>query len=543
MALVLGPILRHVGETTATIWVQTDERAEVEVLGCRASTFEVRGCHYALVVVDGLTPGSTTEYRLHVNGTQEWPHQKSRYPPSVIRTRGADRDKSLRVVFGSCRYPKTGDAALDEKLGSDALDCYATRLTGQPVSALPDVVILLGDQVYADELTPEARRRLAGRRSGSVRTKRPPDEVVSFTEYEGLYRHTWGDPEIRWLMSTVPIAMIFDDHDIRDDWNTSAAWRASMSSVPWWRERIRAGLASYWVYQHLGNLSPTELAVDDDYRKVVDSTGDCWPLLVALADRADDDADGEKGLRFSYRWDLGTARLVMIDSRNGRILSGGSRKMLSDREFAWLEEQMTDGVDRVDHLILGSSLPWLLPPALGDLQTINEIAANRTGLRGRLAEKIRQATDFEHWPAFMESFRRLSDLIIGVATQSGRAPATVCVLSGDVHHSYVARADHPGTTATAVHQLVCSPVHNHVPGYVKPVLEHAWSPRAARLTRAWARHLGSPPLPINWSDVGGPLFGNTIATLMTDGRTARVVFEQPREGGELSEITRVSLTD
>ncbi|NED70682.1 alkaline phosphatase family protein, partial [Streptomyces sp. SID10244] len=109
-------------------------------------------------------------------------------------------------------------------------------------------------------------------------------------------------------------------------------------------------------------------------RKVVDSTGDCWPLLVDLADRADDDADGEKGLRFSYRWDLGTARLVMIDSRNGRILSGGSRKMLSDREFAWLEEQMTDGVDRVDHVILGSSLPWLLPPALGDLQTINEIA-------------------------------------------------------------------------------------------------------------------------------------------------------------------------
>ncbi|NED68823.1 alkaline phosphatase family protein, partial [Streptomyces sp. SID10244] len=83
--------------------------------------------------------------------------------------------------------------------GVDALDCYATRLTGQPVSALPDVVILLGDQVYADELTPEARRHLAGRRSGSVRTKRPPDEVVTFTEYEGLYRHTWGDPEIRWL--------------------------------------------------------------------------------------------------------------------------------------------------------------------------------------------------------------------------------------------------------------------------------------------------------------------------------------------------------
>lgn len=48
---------------------------------------------------------------------------------------------------------------------------------------------------------------------------------MGVTEYEGLYRHTWCDPEIRWILSTVPTATIFDDHDIRDDWNTSAAWR------------------------------------------------------------------------------------------------------------------------------------------------------------------------------------------------------------------------------------------------------------------------------------------------------------------------------
>ena len=90
---------------------------------------------------------------------------------------------------------------------------------------------------------------------------------MSFAEYERLYRHSWGDPEIRWLMSTVPTAMIFDDHDIRDDWNTSASWRADMKEKPWWRDRIRAGLASYWVYQHLGNMSPAELADDEDYQR------------------------------------------------------------------------------------------------------------------------------------------------------------------------------------------------------------------------------------------------------------------------------------
>ncbi len=48
--------------------------------------------------------------------------------------------------------------------------------------------------------------------------------------------------------------MIFDDHDIRDDWNTSASWRRDMWATDWWRDRIVGGLAAYWVHQHLGNL-------------------------------------------------------------------------------------------------------------------------------------------------------------------------------------------------------------------------------------------------------------------------------------------------
>ena len=237
------------------------------------------------------------------------------------------------------------------------MDCYAVRMRHLPVEEWPDTLILLGDQVYADELTPQVKESLESSRAS---TAGPSDEVVDFEEYEGLYRHTWGDPEIRWILSTVPTAMIFDDHDIRDDWNTSDTWRRQMSEKPWWQDRIRAGLASYWVYQHLGNLSPTELDSDDNYQKVLAADGDCWPLLAELADRADSEVDGDKGLRFSFRWDLGRSRLVMVDSRNARILDGGERKMLGDREFAWVEKQVSD-LSGVDHLIIGSSLPWLLP--------------------------------------------------------------------------------------------------------------------------------------------------------------------------------------
>ncbi len=521
------------------VWVQTDTPAEVAVLGCTARTFEVQGHHYALVAVQGLSPDSATEYQVHLDGVQVWPEPDSHFPPSVIRTRGPDTADRLRVIFGSCRYPKTGDDKLDAKLGVDALDSYATRLTALPLEDWPDALLLLGDQVYADELTPQARRHLAGRRA---KGRRPPDEVVTFDEYEGLYRHTWGDPEIRWIMSTLPTAMIFDDHDIRDDWNTSEAWRTEVNKTPWWRDRIRAGLGSYWVYQHLGNLSPDELAADDDYRKVLAAEGDCWPHLVDLADRADTEVDGSKGLRFSYRWDLGRSRLIVVDSRNARILGSGARKMLGDGEFSWLEAQVNDDLDTIDHLVIGSSLPWLLPPVLADLQTVNEIAAGRSGVRGRLAEKIRQGADLEHWPAFMESFLRLSNLIVGAAAQPKNGPVTVSVLSGDVHHSYAARADFGGTATGRVHQLVCSPVHNYVPTYVKPAFKLGWSPRMARISRRWARRHGSAALPVSWRNLSGPLFGNTIATLQARGRSADVIFEQPRDDGELATVARIDLT-
>ena len=116
------------------------------------------------------------------------------------------------------------------------------------------------------------------------------------------------------------------------------------------------------MYQHLGNLSPAELADSEDYQRLLATDGDTWSHLVELADRADAEVDSNKGLRFSYRWNLGRSRLIMIDSRNGRILESGQRMMIGEREFAWLEAQAEERLDQIDHLLLASSVPWLMPP-------------------------------------------------------------------------------------------------------------------------------------------------------------------------------------
>src|SRR6201982_1898312 len=99
--LVLGPLLRYVAETEATIWVETERACEVAILGRRARTFEVAGHHYALVVIGDLSPGTEYEYQVALDGVIRWPEPDSEFPPSVLRTPAPGRP--LRLAFGSCR--------------------------------------------------------------------------------------------------------------------------------------------------------------------------------------------------------------------------------------------------------------------------------------------------------------------------------------------------------------------------------------------------------------------------------------------------------
>src|SRR5262245_10214512 len=102
MSLVLGPVLRHVGDTTATVWVPLERPATVTVLGYSARGFEVAGHHFALVAVTGLEPDTVHPYTVEVDGDVVWPPRVSPLPPSTLRTRGPETAHRHRVVFGSC---------------------------------------------------------------------------------------------------------------------------------------------------------------------------------------------------------------------------------------------------------------------------------------------------------------------------------------------------------------------------------------------------------------------------------------------------------
>jgi hypothetical protein len=532
--LVLGPLLRYVGETDAVIWLETDRPCEAEVFGTSERTFQVEGHHYALVRVEGLAPGSWHEYEVRLDGELVWPERDSPFPPSRFRT--YPKDGPLQVCFGSCRVsaphepPWTLTRDEDPRgREADALHALALRMTKQPPERWPDVLLMLGDQVYADEVSLETSIFMESRRDLS---KPPGTRVMDFEEYTRLYREAWSDPVIRWLLSTVSSAMVFDDHDVHDDWNISHAWLADIQREEWWEEHIVGALASYWIYQHLGNLAPGAHR-DEELLHAVQEADDAWPTLREFALRADRETAGS---RWSYCRDLGTTRLVVIDSRAGRVVEEGRRSMIDEGEWDWVAEHATGGFD---HLLLATSLPYLLSPGMHAMEAWNEaVCAGAWGSRAAWAgERIRQLVDLEHWAAFGGSFRRLTELQRSVAAgERGRAPASIVTLSGDVHHAYLCEVAFPRSAGvqSAIWQAVCSPFRNPLERSQRREVRAAWSRLFTAAAEALAQRAGVADPGIRWRLTGGgPWFDNQVATLTVDGRRLDLRLEKtiPQDTG------------
>jgi hypothetical protein len=510
--------MRYVDETSAAVWVETQASGTVAVeAGGRswsAGTFGVHGHHYALVECDGLDPGTVTPYTVTVDGERVWPvpMEGLELPPPVIAT--LEPGKPLRLAFGSCRTSVAHDEDGNRTHGVDAMRAYALAMAGEtrPAEELswPDLLLFLGDQVYADETSDEMQEFIAARRDLD---EPPGEELKDFEEYAHLYRLAWSDDANRWLLSTLPSAMIFDDHDVRDDWNTSAQWRRQMEATSWWHGRIVAALASYWVYQHLGNLSPADRSEDEIWQQVARYDGPGEPDLTEVLDRFADRVDRDpSAYRWSHARDIGGARLVVVDSRAARVLEDDRRSILHDREMAWLDEQMRGGVE---HLLVGTSLPFLLPEGLHHLEAFSEALAGRAWGRvgARFGERLRQLGDLEHWGAFQTGFQEVAQMALQVVRgERGPAPRSVTFLSGDVHHSYVSKVcDHDDRPP--ILQAVCSPIRNPLPRHLRFATAALSYGIAAPMGLLAARSAKVPDPPFRWKRVRGPWFDNTLAAL------------------------------
>jgi hypothetical protein len=229
--------------------------------------------------------------------------------------------------------------------------------------------------------------------------------------------------------------------------------------------------------------------------------------------------------------DLCGTRLVMMDSRGGRVLDPDRRAMVDNDEWQFIDDWAGGG--DFDHLLLGTSLPWLLSPSMHWLEAWNEaVCAGAWGKQAaKVGEKIRRGLDLEHWPAFERSFEHLERLTRAIgAGERSKPPATIVALSGDVHHAYLMETAFPrdAEVKSAIYQAVCSPFRNPLNKRERATIKIAASRPAGALVHALAKTAGVRHPDMRWRLAGGrgPWFDNQVATLELDGRRARLLVEK-----------------
>lgn len=537
--ILVGPMLRYVDRTDATVWIEVSTPCRVTIRAAdevvTEQTWGVHGHHFAVLHLRNLPEGTETPYEVELDGTSVWPIDPER--PSVIGTPRAD--DTVRLAFGSCRRGENQTPTALRQIGADALVALSHQMARTEHHEWPDAMLLLGDQVYADIPSRDIAERLAERRraglgpqavrdsAGAGGDRDVSEEICDFEEYSWLYRESWNDPDVRWLLSTVPSCMILDDHDLRDDWNSSHSWRREMTAQPWWRDRVIGAFSSYFVYQHLGNLAPDELEANEVYQalRAADSDTERERILADFAVSA----DSERGAsQWSFKRDFGRVRVVMLDVRASRHLDPDNRRVMDADEWEWTRRSCLDA--EVDHLLIGSSLPAFMLPALHNVEGWNEaIARDRPDkpFTARVGERIRLAVDLEHWAAFRRSFDDLVGLLTDVSSGEGHpAPASILMLGGDVHCSYLEEVEltspRVSNSPTRVHQLVMSPFRNPLQKTIRVVNRLSVREPVPTLTRALSRAVGVREPEATWQVSDGIWFDNGVMTLELRGRRATV---------------------
>lgn len=153
-----------------------------------------------------LQPGESYEYEIgyfyadselkNVAAMElEWPAEVSR---GQVKTVPASLSAPISFVFGSCRYLLR---FLGRSLFDDRGDkTFRSILQQIQAGSKTDLLLMCGDQIYADDLNFLSRDRY-------------------LSEYHERYAEVFAQPYIRQLMSMVPTYMTLDDHEIKNDWS------------------------------------------------------------------------------------------------------------------------------------------------------------------------------------------------------------------------------------------------------------------------------------------------------------------------------------
>lgn len=548
------------------------------------------------------------------------------FPTFVIQNHGSN---ALRALFCSCR--KLHGPGIDASAGmmSYLVDHLLDGEFGRPRHR-PTALLLLGDQIYADdvsaalfpliydlarELRPSegtdpmyapslvnSRQNLMYAEAGLTSTE-AANHLITLGEFAAMYLMSWneltwppldvfrptgpgepapalGDFADAWqgssawrrLLANCPSYMMFDDHDVTDDWNINPSWyrhvmgRGGSAGKPLGKKILANALVAYWAFQGWGNnpdafdagfiaaiqayaaIAPTDITdeqVDAILARLTGNrTTDVWsyttptkPVAVFLDFRNHRIASTNVEVRDSWvyvqefhsRLLEGTEGFDSIVRNSGRRIRGVDiNPLMGSNHLNGMAPRFIDAVLRAKAVELLGGLrdqPMLLvtgTPIIGsnliDFGQETAIAVNHGAF----------AWDFENWRADPENLLDLYGLL------HDARPSVCAVLSGDVHFAsfLTGRITWPDGSEIKMGQFTSSSLKNEsFPDEIimrlgEMLLEDSY------LVQRW---LYEPPEPPSSRDGSGP-----TARLMFESEAIRSGFDARGDIGRFGAAYRLS---
>ncbi|WP_435163556.1 hypothetical protein [Paenibacillus glycanilyticus] len=427
--------------------------------------------------------------------------------------------QKLNVMYGSCRkiHDEQG-GKLDALHNGDKL----IAANAGDLDKRPAILCLGGDQIYADDVDPAVMNEvmaLARRIEGAEPEKLPvaaslpgiggrkdfvsryakftsgesENHLVTFAEYLAMYGlmwnvNNWKTPfgkhysftstlgDVRRLLANIPTYMIFDDHDITDDWNLCVRWQKEVRKTPLGNRIVANGLMAFWLMQGYGNQP--DLYSDE--------------MLYEIADRIRDRHKQYKrteALFWELRdWEFHTPTypfIYFLDTRTQRGMKDGLRGS-NEGAPAYLKNPQSWSATK-------GKLDVLLKHQNRDLPLVLVIAAPVFGYK--FIEDLQNAVsavagpyflDLESWSANRQHLLLFLNLM---------ADRDVVILSGDVHYAFTS------TMKTVIYDdftlreimkwLPAGTALPKTPRGTSPTYEPLWSARFLQLTSSALKNYAS----------------------------------------------------
>ena len=543
--ILAGPILRRVTTTQVYVWLASSRQVdyELKLFDRTKKNIIPAGC----IAVRNQQQVGTKKSNLWVSLLQVDLAKGQSFPLDELlyySITGADlSDVCLQgetlpsfyipsqlnvIAHGSCRKPH-GVAKHDDHDKEttennlppppDALAVLAQHLdhTKTDLSQRPSHLFLTGDQIYADDVSPdlltvlthkaieligeeisvpgickpsnvgagERAKKLEGLECG-LTSSTTETHLITFGEYAAMYLFVFGNtsswhietqdkylqsfiktlPDVRRALANISTSMIFDDHDVTDDWNLTNNWYDTVRFNPTGRRIVSNAMAAYYVFQHIGNSKD---ALNDDLNEVIQ-----MHLSNTGSKKSCDYYDLYLWKHRHWGYSLPTdPPIIVLDTRTQRDFKGkNSASPLMDRyavdwlRVTWARLQVNK---KINTPIIISSTPVIGFNPMERAQSISVkllsffMPVIRLFRGTKMLSHFTQAAsvlDFETWAANKKGFSYFLDsLLLRMKIKK------VVFLSGDVHYSFVNKAKYSnGEDTLECLQLTSSAIHNSPKG-------------------------------------------------------------------------------